>query len=68
MPTYTYQCPSCKARREVIKSISRSDEAEHCAERGCRDGEGNEREMKKQLHAVGFSLKGRGWFRDGYTK
>jgi len=66
MPTYAYKCPSCKATREVIKPMRDSDEPEYCAERGCKDGEGNEKQMTKQIGATAFQLKGSGWFKDGY--
>lgn len=68
MPTYRYKCKSCGAEREAVKSIHASSEPEFCAERGCRDGEGKELQMVKQIGAAPFHLKGGGWYRDGYQK
>lgn len=66
MPTYVYKCKSCKAIREKIKSMRDADEPEYCAERGCKDGEGNPKRMDKQIGQTAFHLKGGGWFKDGY--
>ena len=68
MPVYAFKCKSCGAEREVSKALKDYDEPEYCANRGCRDAEGNEKQMVRQIGCQGFSLKGRGWFKDGYQK
>lgn len=60
MPIYEFQCPKCKKDLEVNQKMS--DPAPLCA---CE--EGDPVEMIKQISLSSFSLKGQGWYRDGYS-
>lgn len=68
MPTYSYKCKSCGAERDVIKSIHASNRPEPCKAEACSGKKDKEKQMVKILSATPFHLKGRGWYRDGYTK
>lgn len=54
MPIYEYQCNACGHELEALQKMS--DAAlQHCPE--C-----NDQTLKKKISAVGFQLKGTGWY------
>ena len=60
MPTYTYQCPACKAEFEREQKIT-DPPAEDCETPACKG------KPKRAISAsTSFVLKGKGWYRDGY--
>ncbi len=54
MPIYEYQCQACGNEHEAIQKMS-ADPLLVCP--AC-----NEPELKKKISAVGFRLKGNGWY------
>ncbi|MFT6142674.1 MAG: putative FmdB family regulatory protein [Myxococcota bacterium] len=58
MPLYEYVCESCSSRFEKLMRLS--DPKPECPECGAVD-------VKKQVSAASFSLKGGGWYKDGYS-
>ena len=60
MPIYEFVCPSCEKEMELILKISESN-LETCPECG---GSG----LKKKASMTSFTLKGGGWYKDGYSK
>ncbi|MGB0635773.1 MAG: FmdB family zinc ribbon protein [Gammaproteobacteria bacterium] len=54
MPIYEYQCQSCGHKQEIMHRISQTPSLE-CAACGAN-------ELKKLISAVGFQLKGTGWY------
>ncbi len=54
MPIYEYQCQACGNEHEAIQKMS-ADPLLVCP--AC-----NEPELKKKISAVGFRLKGSGWY------
>lgn len=63
MPRYEYECPKCKSRVELQKSMS-DESLPFCFEGGC-DGQ---QEMERLISASSFHLKGLGWSAEGYSK
>ena len=59
MPLYEYVCESCST--EFEKLMRMSDPKPPCPECGATD-------VKKMVSAAAFSLKGGGWYKDGYSK
>ena len=57
MPIYEYQCPVCKKKREMLQRMSdaKAPVCEPCA-----------KQMKRLISNTSFSLKGDGWYKDGY--
>lgn len=58
MPTYVYQCKSCKHELELIQKIT--DESRPTCPK-C-----NELDMERVIQPSSFVLKGSGWAKDGY--
>lgn len=57
MPLYEYACASCGKREEVLQRLdSPPPVCEQC-----------KYEMDKQISRTNFSLKGGGWYKDGYS-
>ena len=54
MPIYEYQCGGCSHSLEALQKISDAP-LRDCPECG-------ESELNKQISAVGFRLKGKGWY------
>ena len=54
MPIYEYQCQSCGHKQEIMHRISETPSLK-CAACGAN-------ELKKLISAVGFQLKGTGWY------
>lgn len=60
MPTYTYQCPSCKRKEDVVHGI-KEDFICYCG--FC---EGNPACVRIIDTAPGFQLKGKGWYQTDF--
>jgi putative FmdB family regulatory protein len=59
MPIYKFKCDSCGYEFTVIRKISDDGEVE------CENCESNL--TNKMLARSSFTLKGSGWYKDGYT-
>jgi putative FmdB family regulatory protein len=57
MPIYEYRCDRCSGEFEVIQKFS-DPPLRSCAKCGGK--------LEKLLSRSGFSLKGAGWYADGY--
>ena len=60
MPIYEYACAACESEFEVEQRIT-EDPLKTCPK--CRS-----RRIKKLISLTNFSLKGGGWYADGYTR
>ena len=60
MPLYEYKCEECGAKFETIQKFS-DEPLDKCEECGAPS-------PKKLLSSGSFSLKGGGWYADGYSK
>jgi putative FmdB family regulatory protein len=58
MPVYEYRCSECSYEVTVFQSMDAP--APHCK---CE----SKQEMKRLISKTSFSLKGRGWAKDGYS-
>jgi len=58
MPTYTYKCESCGEGFEMIQKIT-DDPLTLCPD--CQA-----ETLRKVINNGNFTLKGKGWFKDGY--
>ena len=63
MPIYRYRCSKCHYEKEVICSISDRDEHINSPCDIC----GHE-EHEPIIGKTNFTLKGKGWYKDGYNK
>ena len=64
MPLYRYRCENCEIEFTKLMTLKeREDKNAHvfCPECGCS-------ENTPLISKTSFSLKGKGWYRDGYTK
>jgi putative FmdB family regulatory protein len=60
MPTYSYECSTCKQEFEKVQKIS-DPPAKHCETPGCPGT------PKRTIpSSTSFVLVGKGWYRDGY--
>jgi len=60
-PIYELRCTKCKTEFEFFKL--RSDERAECPK--CKEKE--EKYLEKKVSTdTGFTLRGRGWYKDGY--
>jgi len=60
MPIYEYECPACGNREEQLcRSFDDGDKEKKCSK--CNSV------MKKLVSSSTFTLKGGGWFQDGYS-
>ena len=70
MPIYEYKCDKCEEQFEVMQRIS-DDPLTTCAEAQTLKGEKPEKcckgKLKKMISQTSFSLKGGGWYKDGYS-
>lgn len=69
MPTYVYECPTCKDRVELVQKFDeKAPTCEKCEHHpvGCPDGCSNGPDMVKVIVPSTFILKGSGWAKDGY--
>ncbi len=60
MPTYEYEC-SKGHQFDVVQPI-KDEPLKTCREKGCRS------KVRRLISKCTFSLKGGGWFADGYDK
>ena len=58
MPIYEYRCKSCKKDFEVLQKITEPPLAK-CPQCG--------KKVKRLISQTSFSLKGGGWYKDGYA-
>ncbi|RLI54662.1 MAG: zinc ribbon domain-containing protein [Candidatus Thorarchaeota archaeon] len=58
MPIYEYEC-ECGNKTEAFFHIADSPDAIECEKCG--------KKMKKVISLTAFSLKGDGWYKDGYS-
>lgn len=64
MPLYAFKCTDCGSEFEKLMSVKQKCDSEtviFCPECGCP-------ENKALLSRTSFSLKGGGWYKDGYSK
>ena len=62
MPIYNYRCENCSAEFEKILPIGERDHPEMCCP-VCESGD-----VHRIVSRSSFSLKGEGWYKDGYQK
>lgn len=60
MPIYHYRCSACETIHEVLAKMS-DPTPKNCAT--C----GQEHVLQKQVVRTSFTLKGGGWYREGYV-
>jgi putative FmdB family regulatory protein len=58
MPTYEYRCEKCKKHFEIFQKISEAPLTK------CPECQG---QIKRLVSAASFTLKGGGWYKDGYA-
>lgn len=58
MPLYEFHCPKCSQESTVMRKVDDRDKETQCP---------NGHKMKRKVSASSFSLKGSGWYRDGYS-
>lgn len=63
MPLYPYECIECQHRFEILASLKEVYSDEFTANCPACDSTSNRRLISK----TSFSLKGSGWYRDGYS-
>lgn len=60
MPVYEYRCPKCGENFELVQKIT-EEPVKLCPREGCGGEPG-----RLIPRSGGFSLKGGGWYKDGY--
>ena len=60
MPIYSYRCSNCDFVEEAFVDVNKRDKKWPCEQDGCTGV------MEREMDAPSFSLKGGGWFKDGY--
>lgn len=58
MPIYEYRCKGCKKEFEVLQKIT-DEPLAACPKCG--------KQVKRLISQTSFSLKGGGWYKDGYA-
>jgi putative FmdB family regulatory protein len=58
VPIYEYRCDECDHEHTEMRKVAERD-----TETKCPEGHA----MKRKVSASSFSLKGSGWYRDGYS-
>lgn len=58
MPIYEYRCKKCSKEFELIQKIT-DEPASECPDCGGK--------IERLMSATSFSLKGSGWYKDGYA-
>jgi putative FmdB family regulatory protein len=61
MPIYEYKCFNCGQIQEVITNLKDRDSLPPCPKCGSD-------EVSRLISRSSFSLKGDGWYKDGYAK
>lgn len=59
MPLYEYKCVECGVHVQIFRLVEERDVCPTCRE--CNG------KTKRTLRTGGFSLKGKGWYKDGYS-
>ena len=67
MPNYEYKCTKCDHQFETMQSI-KDDPLKECPKKECPKDTHGKGELKKMISQTSFSLKGGGWYKDGYSK
>jgi putative FmdB family regulatory protein len=62
MPTYPYRCETCGHEWEQVQGINEPDAACPVAIAAC-----TEHSVERLIGSTNFSLKGSGWYKDGYA-
>ena len=60
MPTYEYECDKCRALIEIthyMDDVGKEQRCPHC-----------DNVLKRIISSSNFTLKGGGWYKDGYDK
>ena len=58
MPIYEYRCKKCSNEFEIVQKIT-DEPATECPDCGGK--------IERLVSATSFSLKGGGWYKDGYS-
>ena len=67
MPIYEYKCGKCGHQFETMQSIT-ADPLKECTKETGDKKNPCGGELKKMISQTSFSLKGGGWYKDGYSK
>ena len=63
MPTYVFECPAChRVEDRLHVPVAERDDPKHqptCPDHG---------PMPRTVAPTSFALKGKGWYKDGYSK
>ena len=62
MPIYQYECQHCGHEVEEILSFTNSEKYLQTVCPKCLT-----KSFKKKVNSISFKLKGKGWYKDGYT-
>lgn len=65
MPQYLWKCRKTGETATVIRRVSEIDVPPNPKSKECSD---KPHDWERQICATNFSLKGGGWFADGYAK
>ena len=63
MPIYLYECETCGYKTKEILSFSNSEKYLQTACPKCLT-----KSFKKKVSKTSFILKGKGWYKDGYSR
>ena len=66
MPFYRYVCPSCGSEKTLMRKVADRDAPVECDT--CTEAGSPFEPMNRRIAAPPFTLKGGGWYADGYTK
>jgi len=61
MPIYEYKCSGCGVSQEKLQAYTQRKDEVPCKECG-----GTAKRL--EVNRTSFSLKGKGWYKDGYQK
>ena len=65
MPLYAYECLECSHKFEIIATLKEVYSSTHVFEVICPQCENNAN--RRLISRTTFSLKGDGWYKDGYS-
>jgi putative FmdB family regulatory protein len=66
MPFYLYACGQCGGEKQLMRKVVDRDAPVEC--KACADIGAPFEPMNRRIAAPSFTLKGGGWYADGYTK